>query len=375
MCELSAAGDRVIGICLENSRADEYLRAHGISTEYLPAGPPWLPGPVRALRRLIRQCDADAVHVHFHRDIWTASLALRGDHRRRLLLGIYLGVPKKNDPLHRLIYGRVDAIVTSSKELCRRLPSLYPVSPGKIHYLPYGRRMDAYVSLPEHRKQIRSVWGIGENELLVGTMVRIDPGKGVGDFVASFEHLDAGIKSRVRYLIVGEPTRLGRPVAGQSPYEPHCVEYLHSLEQAVASHGLEGRVRFAGYQSDYIGYLSAFDVFVFPSRDELYSLVVLDALAMGLPVVAAAAGGTLDQIQDGRSGLLYPVGDPAALAAQVCRYANDPSLRLKHGREGRMFVETHHAMDSTLDSLRIFYGRGQQPNTVQHSHETLEHPI
>ncbi len=375
MEELRRTGQTVIGVCLPGSQADGYLKERGIPTAHLPGGPPWLPAPAKALRRLIAEHDAGVVHVHFHRDIWPASFALSGDRRCKLFLGIYLGVPKKNDMLHRIIYRRVDAIFTSSKELCRRLPSLYPVPPEKIHYLPYGRRIGDYVSDPQRRREIRSALGVGENELLVGTMVRIDPGKGVGDFVTSYELLDEDARQGIRYVIVGEPTRQSRTSAGQSPFEPHCVAYMHSLEQFVASHGLADRVQFAGYQRDYIGYLGAFDLFVFPSRDELYSLVVLDAQAMRLPVVAAAAGGTLDQIRDEENGLLYPVGDSAAMARQIARYVRDPSLRREHGAKGRLFVEQHHAMELTIAQLRSWYGEERHQITTAHSHGSKEHSL
>ncbi len=105
-----------------------------------------------------------------------------------------------------------------------------------------------------------------------------------------------------------------------------------------------------------IGYLSALDLFVFPSRDELYSLVVLDAQALGLPVIGAAAGGTLDQIEEGKSGFLYPVGDPDALARRIGRYLEQPALREEHGRAGRLFVERHHDMKKTIDELLRWYG-------------------
>ena len=112
---------------------------------------------------------------------------------------------------------------------------------------------------------------------------------------------------------------------------------------------------FSDYQSDFIGFLSALDLFVFCSRDELYSLVVLDAMAIGLPVVAAAAGGTLDQIQDGVNGLLYPVGDSVHLADDISKYLSSRQMRSEHGQKAKEFVMEHHSMDHMISTLLIYY--------------------
>src|SRR5262249_28033822 len=110
---------------------------------------------LRELRRILNRDRIDVVHVHFHRDVWTASLALRHDTRTRLFVGIYMGVIPKNDLLHRWIYKRVDGFFTSSPELERRLPSLYPVGREKVHLLPYGRSLGMYRRDDARRRSVR----------------------------------------------------------------------------------------------------------------------------------------------------------------------------------------------------------------------------
>jgi glycosyltransferase involved in cell wall biosynthesis len=266
-----------------------------------------------------------------------------------------MGVPKKNDILHRFVYKRVDAIFTSSRELNDRLPALYPVDPAKIHFLPYGRILDRYERSEARRTEIRQSFGVSGEEILAGTMIRIDPGKGAMDFARSFSYIDPSVREIVKYVIVGEPTRKGRAKSGEPPFEDHCVSYLRDLEAFIAGEGLSEKVILAGYQNDVVGYLSAMDLFVFPSRDELYSLVVLDAMSMGLPVVAARAGGTLYQVEEGKSGLFYEVADSRDAAAKISTYARSPEMRQLHGRAAREFVERNHAMSSTVAALMAFY--------------------
>ncbi len=361
MIELRKRGIGVEGICLPGSRVEEYLKGHAIPSKTLPDASPASLRSVNVLKHLIRRGGVDVVHAHFHRDIWPSALALTFDEERKLFLSVYMGVPKKKDILHRFIYRRLNGLFTSSRELCRRLPSLYPVAESIVHYLPYGRTISDTPRDEEKRRKIREELGCGETDFLVGTMVRIDPGKCVMDFVGSFPYLDSDLKNRTRYLIIGEPTRKSKLRGSESPFEKQSELYLEDLKRFVYEQGIAERVIFAGYQSDVRGYLSAMDVFVFPSRDELYSLVVLDAMESGLAVVAAAAGGTLDQIEDNKSGLLYRVGDSKELAAQIRTYLLSPDLRRSHGAKARTFVKEHHSMDQMISRLTGYYeGNVQQ---------------
>jgi glycosyltransferase involved in cell wall biosynthesis len=354
--ELRSAGIGVIAICNQSSRAEAFLRARGVEVLHLPNGRPLSPASIFFVRRLVRARGIDVVHVHYHRDIWPASFALMGDSLRRLILSIYMGVPPKRDPLHRLIFRRVDAIITSSEELNSRLPDLYSVPQSRVRFVPYGRQLARYRRDEKSRARIRAEYGISPDELLVGTMVRIDPGKGVMDFAGSFPYIETNLRSAVVYMIVGEPTRKGEKGRVGSPFEEEGEEYLRELESFIAGGGLGKKVLLAGFQNDLIGYLNAMDVFVFPSRNELYSLVVLDAMGMELPVVAAAAGGNLAQIEDGVTGLLYRVADSRDLAAKLSRYLSDPALRREHGRAARTRVEESHDMTKTIGSLLDIYG-------------------
>ena len=206
--------------------------------------------------------------------------------------------------------------------------------------------------------KIRAQYGVKPNEILIGTMVRIDPGKGVMDFARSFNYIDPSIRQTIKYLLVGEPTRKGRAKPNESPFEEHCEAYLRDLNAYIVEYKLSEKFFVAGYQEDVVGYLSAMDVFVFPSRDEFYSLVVLDAMCMGLPVVAARAGGNIQQIQDSVNGLLYDVADEKDLAAKLSMYAQTPDLRKRHGSAARKFVEVEHDMGKTIQKLLGFYSDG-----------------
>lgn len=355
MVEIQKRGWKVWAVCYPDSKVEEFLRANNIFVMDVPSYFKLSLRSIFSIRSLIKQEEISVVHVHFHRDIWQASLALLGNSKRTLLMSIYMGVNKKRDIFHRFIYNRVNAFFSSSKELNRVLPERYPVPAEKFHYLPYGRNVGHYKRDEAKRAKIRMQYGIDEQDIVVGAMMRIDPGKCVFDFVESFLHLPAEFRERVRFLIVGEPTRKRKSTLNESPFEAHCEEYYFQIKEFIAKNQLEKSIFLCGFQSDVIGYLSAMDVFVFPSRDELFSLVVLDAMAMKLPVVAANAGGNVYQVEDGVSGFLFSVGKSQELASKIQAYLINPELMNRHGNSGRDFVVAHHDMKRAVEQLLQFY--------------------
>lgn len=122
-------------------------------------------------------------------------------------------------------------------------------------------------------------------------------------------------------------------ITGEGPAEP-------SLRAEVARLGLAGNVEFLGYldrQRELPDCYAAVDAFVFASRTETQGLVLLEAMAMGVPVVALAAMGTKD-ILASRRGCLVPADDPEAFATELLRLLADPALRQRLSDEARTYA-------------------------------------
>jgi len=102
-----------------------------------------------------------------------------------------------------------------------------------------------------------------------------------------------------------------------------------ALEQRASELGLDGRVRFTGSRSreEVLRTLYAADAALLSSRWENFPHLVIEALAVGTPVIATAVGGVPEVVRDGENGLLVPSGDAAALAAAIRRLFAEPGLR------------------------------------------------
>jgi glycosyltransferase involved in cell wall biosynthesis len=104
-------------------------------------------------------------------------------------------------------------------------------------------------------------------------------------------------------------------------------DYLAELEAAIARHGLRERITFLGAVDDVAALLPGHDIFVMCSRSESGPMVLLEAMACGLPPVASDVGFVREVVTDGESGLIVPPGDSRALAAAIRRMIEDVSFR------------------------------------------------
>ena len=113
---------------------------------------------------------------------------------------------------------------------------------------------------------------------------------------------------------------------------------------------------FTGPRDDVPDLLAGFDVFAFPSRFEGLCLAVIEAQAAGVPVVATPVGGIRETVVDGETGLLVPVGDPAALARAVCRVLEDRALAERLAHEARRGVRERYSVERMVAATLQLYG-------------------
>ena len=111
------------------------------------------------------------------------------------------------------------------------------------------------------------------------------------------------------------------------------------LEQKVAALGLTESVSMPGVQKNVFAYLQQADVYVSASRSEGLPLSILEAMACGLPVVATAAGGTVDIVKTGENGIVVPIDDEKALEEALGRMVEDAQLREKYGLSSLQIVQ------------------------------------
>jgi glycosyltransferase involved in cell wall biosynthesis len=170
---------------------------------------------------------------------------------------------------------------------------------------------------------------------LVGIVGRLEAWKGQDVFLRAAARV-AAKHPEAEFAVVGGGT-------------PGKEEAYPSELRAVAQElGIADRVRFVGHLVDVFPWFDALDVCVHATDGEPFGLVLVEAMALGKPLVATALGGPLEIVEEGSSGLLVPPGDDEAIADAVCTILADADLaaRLAAGARRRAFDFTDDRMAS-----------------------------
>ena len=126
--------------------------------------------------------------------------------------------------------------------------------------------------------------------------------------------------------------------------------YLNNqLRDQTATLGLGGVVQFAGFRDDLDDYLGCFDLFAHPSLAEGLGVAALKAAAAGIAVVGYAAGGLIEAIADGRTGMLVPAGDIEALGSAIAQLIDDDARRAAMGAAGRERMQKEFSIATMAD--------------------------
>jgi len=137
-----------------------------------------------------------------------------------------------------------------------------------------------------------------------------------------------------------------------------------AIEAEAVSLGIRDRVNLVGWHKKLEPLMAGWDIFVLPSLDEGCGVALLEAMAMGLPVVASAVGGLPEVVEEGQSGYLVPPADPQALAKSLRVLLRDPALRCAMGGAGRERVRRHFSADAMTAAVTAIYDEILAANTT-----------
>ncbi|MEO7911319.1 MAG: glycosyltransferase [Roseiflexaceae bacterium] len=218
----------------------------------------------------------------------------------------------------RLQYGTLHQGIAVSQGNYRLLAEQYGFSAARLALIPNAVDTDRFRPIPDDGA-LRAAWSVPPDALLLGLIGRLSRQK---NHAGLFEAL---------------------PTIWQAFPDVHVVlAGAGELEQELRARASQidplGHIHFVGQQHDMPRVLAALDIFVLPSLYEGLSFAVLEAMATERAIVATAVDGTVEVIEDGRTGLLIAPGAPTALAAAIISLLADPVLRVKMGQAARQII-------------------------------------
>jgi glycosyltransferase involved in cell wall biosynthesis len=260
---------------------------------------------------------------------WGTSLD-RGWPRR----AIFAGVAARN----RLLRDG-DAFVAMSRAIRDEFVAA-GVPRGKVALIPHGVDTDRFQPATEsERRALRERLGLPADGRIIIYSGRLLRGKGLEALVEAFRPI-AAAEPYAHLAIVGSGD--GQSLSVEAD--------LHAAAQDLA-----GRVTFAGRVEAVEDWLRAADLFAFPSVFEALGIALIEAAACGLPAVASRTGGIVDVVEDGRSGVLVPAGDVAALSAALLRLVKDPALTRAMGEAARDVARARFDERDAADRYRALF--------------------
>jgi len=301
--------------------------------------------PLVWLGRLIRTAELDLVHAHLPPAELYSRLALLGIGRKALPLLItkhnderFCDAPGK-EVLGRWVARRADRVIAISDAVKRYMcGSGLGVEQRKLQTIYYGIDAARFSQSPRALAvSLRKHWGIAAEELAIGFVGRLVPQKDIGTLIRGFA-LFAATFAEAKLVIVGS-----------GPLD-------EELRRGAEELGISGRIVWAGFRDDIATVMSAFDIFALTSIYEGLGLVLLEAMASRLPVVATRAGAIAELVADRETGILIQPRRPQELAAAFHELTNG-CLRARFGEAGRERVLREFTLENMCHETDRLYSR------------------
>jgi glycosyltransferase involved in cell wall biosynthesis len=300
-------------------------------------------GPLdwRAATQLLRLCRRERVAIWHGHDYKSNAigLLLRPFYAMRLVTTvhgwvkhmrrtpIYYGIDRLCLPL----YERVICVSEDLKERCLACG----VPEERCVLIENGIDTQDFFR-PQGTGEAKRRLGIPPERLVVGAVGRLSAEKGFDVLIQSVDRLlAAGLD--LELLIAGEGDQAGH------------------LRDLITMLGRGDRIRLLGYCSDPVGLYQAMDVFALSSLREGLPNVLLESMAMGVPVVATRIAGVPRLVRDRENGLLVEAGSADALTSALALLLSDPGLRARLGQEGRRTVEAGYSFRTRIKRIRAIY--------------------
>lgn len=318
-CSFVLAPKKKLDYLLEEERV--YIKRN----KFFPFIPAW------KLAKYIDKNEIDLLHFHWNRDILTAVLAkILSKRKPKLIQTRNMGMTRyKKDIYHRWLYRNIDMIHAVTKEVKRQL----------IHYIPKDVRPKIEVvymgcKIPPQKgdlSNLKQKYGL-KDEFIVGIVGRIEEAKGQWLLIEAMEKLKS---YNIKALIVG-----------------HTMDeiYLKNLQNRVKELGLDDRVVFTGFTKEVDSHFQLMDAAILATENETFGLVVIEAMANGVAVIATNRGGPLEIIEDKHDGLLFN-REVSDLVQKIKLLYEDRELLKKIANNGKKKVEKKFNEEIQLEKL------------------------
>jgi glycosyltransferase involved in cell wall biosynthesis len=299
---------------------------------------------VRAIREIVRRHQINIIHAHDYKSDLFAYLVGRSLGRRRPALvstahaWVILG--RRGDLYRRLdqfLMRRFDQLIAVSHATKAEMVSGVP---GEKIAVVHNAIETTEWSRNRANGRLDVEWGIPRAAPIFGYVGRIMPEKDLETWLRAAALISSSGLPNARFVLVGDGAD-GRTE--------------RALKDMAADLGIGARTIFTGFREDLLAVYATFDVFMMTSQREGLPNSILEAMAMGLPVVTTDVAGAKELVVDGLTGFVRPQRDATGLAAVATTLGIDAELRIKMGAAGRERIEHEFSFTGRLARIEDLY--------------------
>ena len=295
-----------------------------------------------AFARVIRDVQPDIVHSRNWATIeaafaarWTSRRLIHSEHG--IDAAFAAREPRRRRWLRRLAFELADRVFSVSYQL-RDFYAQRTGFPGRrVEVIHNGVDQARFFRSTDTRERTRATLGIAPCEFCIGCVGNLTP---VKDHITLLQAMDKFSREYDDWRLL---------FVGDGPEYPRLLEFVN------ARPGWAERVLFLGRRTNVPELLNAMDVYVLPSLSEGICNSLLEAMAAGLPVIASETGGNPEVAVNQESGLLFPVGDTAALAGHLLSLRGQSDLRMRLGLGALSRVQREFSIDAMVESYARLY--------------------
>lgn len=285
------------------------------------------------LRKKLRSLQSDIVHANTVRAGIVTMMATAWTDKK-LVWHIHDILPRHplTVAIRLLAYssGRVHLVACSGAAAATLRPVLGRGSGPRIIY--NGCELDPVSSDEDTRQRKRQELALSSSNFVIGSIGQLTPRKGVLELIRAF----ADVKKQLPEAVL--------LICGSAIFNRDEL-YVEELHRESAALGMTNAIRFLGHRADAPEIMRALDLYVLNSKEEPFSISLIEAMVMEVPIVATDSGGTAEMFHAGSEGEIVPVDDRKALTQAILKLASDTRLRERYRKAAGLAAVEKYSKD------------------------------
>ena len=340
-------GNNIIGLFSPNPSLEESFGSNQIRYEIIKPTFRYIDFVTASrIKKALSKTRIDIIQVYQSKDLSTAIILKKLLVTPKLIFTQHMDSRyDKKDLFHKWVYKNIDKVICITNDMKKNHIEHTPINENQIEVVHNGIDLNKFRrNLDLDKKRFLEEKSLPKDRLIIGTVARLDRLKNQKLLIEVADNLIQDYKDKIHFILVGDETN---SVSGKN--------YKNELISFIKEKKLDDYFSIFGFSKEIEKFYSILDIFVLTTIKESFGLVLLEAMAMGLPVIASNRGGPPEIIEHEVNGFLFDPDNQKELVTQLYKLISDEKLRKSMGEKSVELVKNKFNLDKKVDKyLQIF---------------------